>query len=68
MVGAEYRTVWGADVNQVKVHRQVSMCIFVHGDRPVHPVISETATGHYHPGARDRRGEEKAARDTGTPI
>lgn len=27
----------------------------------MHPVISETATGHYHPGARDRRGEEKAA-------
>ena len=52
------------DVNEVKVQSQVSMCIFVHGDRPVHPAVSITATGHPHPGARDRRGEEKAAWDT----
>ena len=40
----------------------------MHGDRPVHPVISETATGHSYPGARDGRGEEKVAWDTGMPA
>ena len=68
MVTAEYRTVGGVDVNEVKVHSQVSMCTFVHGDRPVHPVVSETATGHSHPGVRDGHGEEKVAWDTGTPA